>query len=70
MKKISKKELANYLEVSQKLMYDVKKKRQKFGKKSARRISILNSVTFEDFMFLNGEMLTKKTILCILRAKW
>ena len=60
MKTISQKELANYLEISQQLICDVKKKRRKFGKKSARRISALTSVPFEELIFNNGEMLIEK----------
>jgi predicted transcriptional regulator len=60
MKKISQKDLADYLKVSQQLICDVKKKRRKFGKKSAGRISTLTSVSFEDLIFLNGEELIKK----------
>ena len=60
MKTISQKELANYLEISQQLICDVKKKRRKFGKKSAKRISALTSVSFEDLTFINGEVLMEK----------
>jgi len=60
MKTISQKELANYLEISQQLICDVKKKRRKLGKKSARRISTLTSVPFEELIFNNGELLMEK----------
>ena len=60
MKKISQKELADYLQVSQQLVCDIKKKRRKFGKKSAERLSALTSVAFEDLLLENGEMLIEK----------
>ena len=60
MKTISQKELADYLEVSQQLICDVKKKRRKFGKKSAIRLSALTSVSFEDLTLKNGEVLIRK----------
>ena len=60
MKTISQKELAGYLDISQQLMCDIKKKRRKFGKKSAKRISSLTGVSFEDLTLKNGEMLMER----------
>jgi len=67
MNKISQKEIAVYLDVSQQLICDIRKKRRTFGKITARRISDLTGIPYDIVAFGRGDDLMKKLLNAYLK---